>query len=122
MPRRSNSANTRVPTFPVAPSNAISTAERGIVLLHVVEKRHETEVHVQLLVAVEESEAGIVGNEIDLALLIAAQHDHVLHDAGGLRSREISKLKAVTMKMDGMNVVAGIAHPKTVAPALLQME
>ena len=55
----------------------------------------------QLLVTMEESEAGIVGNEIDLALLIAAQHDHVFDDAGGFFSREISKLKAVTMKMPG---------------------
>ena len=65
----------------------------------------------QLLVAMEKSEAGIVGNEINLALLITAQHNHVLHDAGSLRSREIRKLKAVTIKMEGMNVVAGIAHP-----------
>jgi hypothetical protein len=34
--------------------------------LRVIEQRHETEVHVQLLVAVEEGEAGVVGNEINL--------------------------------------------------------
>jgi len=66
---------------------------------------------VQLLVAMEKSGAGIVGNEINLALLVTAQHNHVLHDTSSLRSREIRKLKAVTMKMEGMNVVAGIAHP-----------
>ena len=57
--------------------------------LRVVEECHETEVHVQLLVAVEESEAGIVRNKVNLQLLVSAQHDHVLYDAGGLRSREI---------------------------------
>jgi hypothetical protein len=45
--------------------------------LCVVEERHETEVHVQLLVAVEESKAGIVGNEVNLRLLVATQHRHV---------------------------------------------
>ena len=90
--------------------------------LRVVEERHETEVHVQLLVAMEESEAGVVGNEIDFRLLVAAQHDHVLNDAGSFRSRKISKLKAMTMEMDGMNVVTGVAHPNAIALALLKME
>ena len=34
--------------------------------LRVIEQRHETEVHVQLLVAVEKGKAGVVGNEINL--------------------------------------------------------
>jgi hypothetical protein len=34
--------------------------------LDLVEECHEAEVHVQLLVAVEESRSGIVGNEVDL--------------------------------------------------------
>ena len=90
--------------------------------LRVVEERHETEIHVQLLVAVEESKAGIVGNEVNLQLLVAAKHDHVLHDAGSFHSREISKLKAMAMKMYGMNVVTGVAHPKAIAFTLLQVE
>ena len=44
----------------------------NIVRLRVVEESHETEVHVQLLVAVEESKTGIVGNKVNLQLLVAA--------------------------------------------------
>ena len=33
--------------------------------LRVIEQRHKTEVHVQLLVAVEEGESGVVSNEIN---------------------------------------------------------
>ena len=36
-------------------------------MLRVVEQRHEPKVHVQLLMAVEQSQAGIVGDEVDLA-------------------------------------------------------
>ena len=39
--------------------------------LRVVEQRHKTKIHVQLLVTVEQREAGVVGNEIDLNFLIA---------------------------------------------------
>ena len=37
-----------------------------ILPLRVIEQRHETEVHVQLLVAMEEGEAGVVGDKINL--------------------------------------------------------
>ena len=87
--------------------------------LNIVEEGHETEVHVQLLVAVEESKPGIVGNEVNLQLLIAAQHHHVLYYTGGFPPREIGKLKAVAMKMDWMDVVTRVAHPNAIAFALL---
>ena len=90
--------------------------------LHVIEQRHEPEVHVQLLVTVEESKTGMIGNEVNLQLLVAPQHDDILHDARGFRSCEISELKAVAMEMNRMNVVTGVAHPKAIAFTLLQME
>jgi hypothetical protein len=40
--------------------------------LEVVEQGHEAEVHVELLVAVEEREARIVGDEVHLRFLVAA--------------------------------------------------
>lgn len=38
----------------------------------VIEQRHEPEVHVKLLVAVEQRQSWIVGDEVDFCLLIAA--------------------------------------------------
>src|SRR6516164_8874591 len=52
-------------------------------LLHVVEQRHEAEIHVELLVAMEKRQTGIVRDEVDLCFLIAAEHDHVLENSGG---------------------------------------
>ena len=42
------------------------------------EKRHETEIHVQLLVAVEKGHSWIVGHKIELDFLKPVQHDHIL--------------------------------------------
>src|SRR5580704_15646610 len=72
----------------------------------IVEQRHETVVHVQLLVAMKEREPWIVGGEIDLHFLIAAHHDHVLHDPGSWLSSNPGEFKGVTVKVDGVDVVA----------------
>ena len=45
--------------------------------LDVIEQGHEAEVHVQLLVAVEQSEAGVIRNEVNLRLLVATNHHHI---------------------------------------------
>ena len=42
---------------------------------------HEAEVHMQLLVAVKQGEAGIVGDEIDLGLLVSAYHYDIFNDS-----------------------------------------
>ena len=41
-----------------------SLTSGGVHLSRIVEERHEAEVHVQLLVAVEKRHSGIVGNEV----------------------------------------------------------
>lgn len=45
--------------------------------LHVVEEGHETEIHVELLVAMEEGEAGVVGDEGNFGFLVAVEHKDV---------------------------------------------
>src|SRR4029077_13497684 len=94
----------------------ISTFSR--VSLDVIEQRHETEVHVYLLMAMEKSETGIVGNKVDFVSLVDPEADDILHDTGRGDSGELSELKAVAMKMDRMNVVAGVAHPNAITFAL----
>ncbi len=51
--------------------------------LAVVEESHEAKVHVKLLVAMEESEAGVVGDEIDFGFLVATEHDDIFENASG---------------------------------------
>src|SRR5712672_3220201 len=78
--------------------------------LGVVEKRHEAEVHMQLLVAMEQSQAGIVGHKVDFNFLISPQHDDVLQYAGGGLSSYPGQFKAMPMQMDRMYIVTGVAH------------
>jgi len=73
---------------------------------------------VELLMAMEESQAWIIGNKINLHLLIAAQHHYVLQNPGGVSARQICKFEAVAMKVDRMDVVTGVAHLKAIAFAL----
>jgi hypothetical protein len=40
--------------------------------LYIIEERHETVVHVQLLVAVEKRQARIISNEVHLGFLVSA--------------------------------------------------
>ena len=68
--------------------------------------------------AVEKSETRIVGNKVDFGNLVGPKHDDILHDTGRGLSGDISELKAVAMKMNRMNVVAGVAHPNAITFAL----
>src|ERR1700693_2184894 len=45
--------------------------------LRVFEKRHETVVHVQLLVAMEKRQPWIIRNKVHLGFLVSAQHHHI---------------------------------------------
>jgi hypothetical protein len=54
--------------------------ELGAGELHgVIEQGHEAEIHVQLLMAVKQGEAGIIGNEVDFGFLVSAYHNHIFH-------------------------------------------
>jgi hypothetical protein len=75
-----------------------------------------------LLVSVEEPGSRIVSDKIDFSLLVASQHDNIVEDSGRQCSSQLGQLKAVTMQMNGMNVISGIAHPKPVTLALRQVE
>src|ERR1039458_258906 len=67
--------------------------------LCVLEERHKAEVHVQLLVAVEERQSGIIGDEIELEFLKAAQHHHVLDHTGGRLTGDARQFETMTVQM-----------------------
>jgi hypothetical protein len=57
-----------------------------------LEQEHEAKIHVQLLVTVEQRQAWMIGDEIDLDLLEATHHHHVLDDTGRRVFAEIARL------------------------------
>src|SRR5262249_53942936 len=81
----------------------------------VIEQRHKTKVHVNLLMAVKQRPARIVCGEIDFDFLITAEHHHIFDDAGGIFAGDSCQFETVTMQMHRMNVVALVAHSQAIA-------
>src|SRR5579885_2012223 len=89
---------------------------------NVVEKSHESEIHVQLLMAMEERKAGIIRYEIHRNFLISSHHYHVLHHARSRRSHDIRQLECMAVQVNRVEIVTGIPHMDTIAAALLQVK
>src|SRR6185437_8330057 len=75
--------------------------------LHVVEQAHETVVHMQLLVAMEEGRPRVACDEVHLDLLVAADHDNILHHARCRLAGDPGEFEGVAMQMNRMDIVAG---------------
>jgi hypothetical protein len=69
----------------------------------------EAVIPVQLLMTVEEHEAGIITNQIDLGFLIAAELASLLDHAARRPSGNTPVLKAVPMRMNRLDVVTFVA-------------
>ena len=84
--------------------------EAGLVRqsLEIVKQCHEAEVHVELLVTMEQSKAGIVSDEIDFYFLVAPDHDDILQNSSGRPPRKAREFKTVPVQMNRMDVVAPI--------------
>src|SRR6266403_1844349 len=80
--------------------------------LYIIEERHEAVVHVQLLVAVEEGQPWIVSNKVYLGFLVSAQHHNIFQDSSCRLPGQARQLKTMTMEVDWMDIVTGIAHTK----------
>jgi hypothetical protein len=65
--------------------------------LRIFEQCHESEVHVQLLVTMEECQPRVIGNEIECELLESCQHHHILDDARGRPTVDLGQLETVPM-------------------------
>src|ERR1035441_7844065 len=77
---------------------------------NIVKEGHKSEIHVQLLVTVEQGQPWIVGDEIDRDLLITSDHHYIFHYCRSGCSRDVGQLEAVPVEVNWVNVIAGIAH------------
>src|ERR1051325_8164472 len=96
--------------FAVTPESVLSSMKSFLAHSHVVKQCHKSEVHVKLLMTVKECEPGIIGNEVDLRLLIPSEHHHVFVNSCCALSGDFREFEAVPVKMDGMDIVARVAH------------
>jgi hypothetical protein len=75
---------------------------------------------VELLMAVEKSKARVVGDEVDFVNPVSPSITTPLTKYTGRRgSGRIGELEGVAVKMNGMDVVASVAHAEAVTFALL---
>jgi hypothetical protein len=87
--------------------------------LNVLEDGHEPEVHVQLLMAMEERVARIVGGKVHVNGLERHDVDDVFVQAAHLAFADLGDLESVTMEMDRMLVAAAVAQHEAVTLALV---
>src|SRR5450432_2887178 len=69
----------------------------------------------------EQRQAWIVGREVHFDFLISTKHYDIFHHARSRLPSEFGQFETMTVKMDGMNVVAGIAHADSITLSLVQM-
>ena len=72
--------------------------------------------------AVEQRQAWIVRNEIDFRFLVTSEHHDIFPYPRCRLSCEAGQFKAVTVEVDGMDVITGVAHSNAVTLALLQVK
>ena len=84
-------------------------------LLDIVKECHEAKIHVQLLMAMKERQPGIVRREINIDLLIAADHHDIFHHPESLLPVYLSQFETVAMKVNRVNIVSRILHAQAVA-------
>ena len=89
---------------------------------HVIKQRHEPEIQVKLLVAVEQGQARIVRNKVDVDCLVSTHHHDVFQDASRFLSSDARNFKNVPMQVNRMDVVTGIPHANAVTLAFFQVE
>ncbi len=76
----------------------------------------------QLLMAVEQGHPRIIRHKLDLRFLVASEHDDVFENSRRRLAEDLCEFEAVAMKVNGMDVITGIAHPDAVSLALFQMK
>jgi len=57
---------------------------------------------------VEQREAGVVSDEVDLDFLVASDHDDVFHEIGNWFACQLGEFETMPVKMDWIYVVAAL--------------
>src|ERR1700674_3386521 len=90
--------------------------------LNVFKESHETEIHVEILMAVKQGEPGIVGDKIDINSTKAFHKNRVLKDAGCFFSIELCDHEIVPMQVKRMHVVALVDERESITAPLMNLD
>ena len=90
--------------------------------LNVFKESHETEIHVEILMAVKQGEPGVVGKKIDINSTETFYENRVLKDAGCFFSIDLCDLEIVSMQVKRMHVVAFVDKRESITPTLVNLD
>src|ERR1700680_4939665 len=90
--------------------------------LNVFKESHETEIHVEILMAVKQGEPGIVGDKIDINSTEAFHENRVLKDAGCFFSIDLCDLEIVPMQVKRMHVVALVDERESITATQVNLD
>src|SRR3569833_822618 len=88
----------------------------------IAEQCSEPGVHVSLDMAVKQTQARLVGQEVDARPAVQGNHYSVFHDATGGLPVHVDELEEMTMQMNRMRVIRSIAEVEPIALTQLQNE
>jgi len=93
---RSRSNSTKVAKVQTAIASPSPTLfHRSFGQSDIIQQTHEPEIHVQLLMTMEQRQPWIVGHKIDRNFLIPAKHDHIFHHPRGRSSGDVGQFEAM---------------------------
>ena len=74
--------------------------------LNVFKDSHETEIHVEILVAMKQCESRVIGDKIDINSAEAFDQDGVFENSGRFFSVDLCDLEVVPVQVERVHVVA----------------
>jgi hypothetical protein len=86
------------------------------------QQEHESVVHVDLLVAVEQRQSRLVGGEVEVEALVAAEHDHVLEQAMDGSAGDVGDVEGLAAQVEGVDVVSGVVEAQPVTLTTLDRQ
>ncbi|MEZ5418027.1 MAG: PLP-dependent transferase [Vicinamibacterales bacterium] len=112
-------AMARTPTTPTPPAQSDDPAPAGraagggpglkqpaVRAQRISHHRHEPHVHVELVVAMEQGQPGLIRRHVDLHLFPRRHHHHVLHEPARLAAVNTDQLEGVAVQVDRVGIGA----------------
>jgi hypothetical protein len=90
--------------------------------LNVFKKSHETEIHVEILMAMKQCESRVIGYKIDVNSAEAFDQDSVFENSGSFFSVDLCDLEIMPMQVERVHVVALVDESQSIAATLLDLD
>jgi hypothetical protein len=90
--------------------------------LNVFKESHETEIHVEILVAMKQCGSRVIGDKIDIDSAEAFDQDGIFENSGRFFSVDLCDLEIMSMQVERVHVVALVDENQSIAATLLNLD